>query len=258
MQHIQTPTGVTVSFDRHGSGPPLVLVHGSFSDHSSNWEPVRPLLMERFALYAVARRGRGETTATTGHSVPDEAEDLCAVIRSIPEPVYLLGHSYGAQVALAAAASVPERVRRLVLYEPPWPHTLAGSELARLERLAERADWDGLVWAFLRDTLQVPADELEALRATDFWASLLADAPASLGDLRALTRYDFQPERFRDLRIPVLLQVGSESPRELYITDAVAAVLPDARVEALAGQAHEGMTTAPELYAASVSRFLLE
>jgi hypothetical protein len=58
--------------------------------------------------------------------------------------------------------------------------------------------------------------------------------------------------------MPVLLQIGSESPRDLYATDALAAVLPNARIEALAGQAHEGMTTAPALYADAITRFLLE
>jgi pimeloyl-ACP methyl ester carboxylesterase len=62
--------------------------------------------------------------------------------------------------------------------------------------------------------------------------------------------------RFRELRVPVLLQIGTESPRDLYVTDAIAAVLPDVRIEELPGQAHEGMTTAPQMYAEAVSRFL--
>ena len=78
----------------------------------------------------------------------------------------------------------------------------------------------------------------------------------SLEDLRALRAYDFNAKRFRNLHVPVLLQVGSESPREFYVTDALAAELPDVRVETLAGQAHEGMTTAPAQYVASVLRFL--
>jgi pimeloyl-ACP methyl ester carboxylesterase len=110
---------------------------------------------------------------------------------------------------------------------------------------------------FFRETLSVPVVALEALRATDLWPPILADARASLGDLRALSRYDFKAERFRQLRVPVLLQIGSESPRDLYVTDALAALLPNVRVEELPGQAHEGMTTAPEMYAGAVTRFLL-
>jgi hypothetical protein len=42
------------------------------------------------------------------------------------------------------------------------------------------------------------------------------------------------------------------------VTDALAAVLPQARIEELPEQAHEGMTTAPGIYTEAVTRFLLE
>ncbi|HEY9283309.1 MAG TPA: alpha/beta hydrolase [Pyrinomonadaceae bacterium] len=257
MHRITSPGGVTVSFEKYGGGPPLVLVHGGFSDHRTNWEFVKPLFETRFTVHAVARRGRGETDATAGHALEDEGADVAALIQSIGEPVFLLGHSYGAQTALAAAARVAARVRKLVLYEPPWPTTLAEDLVARLEGLAEAGRWDDLAAAFFRDGLRVPAEELDGLRASELWPPIVADAEATLGDLRALVRYDFDAGRFRELRMPVLLQVGTESPRELYVTDALAAALPDVRVEELPGQAHEGMTTAPEMYAAAVSRFLL-
>jgi pimeloyl-ACP methyl ester carboxylesterase len=66
-----------------------------------------------------------------------------AVIRSIGEPVFLIGHSYGAQTALAATAKVPDRVRKLVLYEAPWPHALRKEDLSRLEALAQAATGKG-------------------------------------------------------------------------------------------------------------------
>ncbi|HYI81688.1 MAG TPA: hypothetical protein VEX11_00590, partial [Acetobacteraceae bacterium] len=125
---------------------------------------------------------------------------------------------------------------------PPWPGILGEGALARLERLAESGDWEGFAAAFFRDVLSVPARELDELRATELWPPIVADAKASLGDLRALSRYDFSADRFRGLDLPVLLQVGTESPRGLYATDALAAALPDARTEELPGQAHEAMT----------------
>ena len=111
---------------------------------------------------------------------------------------------------------------------------------------------------FFRETLSVPVEALEELRATTLWPPIFADARPSLGDLRALARYDFKAKRFSRLQFPVLLQIGSESPHDLYVTDALAAILPDARIEELPGQAHEGMTTAPEMYAQALIRFLLE
>ncbi len=81
MQRLTAPSGVTVSYDMYGTGPPLVLVHGGFSDHSTNWQEVKPLLEDRFAVYPVARHGRGEISATQGHSLEDEAADVAAVLR---------------------------------------------------------------------------------------------------------------------------------------------------------------------------------
>ncbi len=258
MKHVISPSGARVSFDQDGSGPPLVLVHGGFSDHHTNWEFVTPMLRRQFTICTIARRGRGETDATEGHSVDEEARDVVAVIESLGEPVFLVGHSYGAQCSLAAAAMVPDRVRRLVLYEPAWPRVVSPDAMVPLERLAAAGAWDDFAMTFFRDRLFVPVAELEALRATDLWPPIISDARASLGDLRALSRYDFSAERFHSLGCPVLLQIGSESRRDLYATDALAAALPDVRIEVLAGQAHEGMTTAPELYVQSLTRFLLE
>jgi pimeloyl-ACP methyl ester carboxylesterase len=257
MQRIPSPAGAMVSYDQYGSGPPLVLVHGAFSDHQTNWEFVKPLFEPQFTVYAIARRGRGETDATAGHSLEDESRDVVAVMQSIGAPVFLLGHSYGAQTALAAAAQVPDRVRKLVLYEPAWPRVVEKEALARLEELAQAGDWEGFAVMFFRDRLSVTVEALDELRATELWPPIVADAEASLGDLRALSRYDFQAERFRELRVPVLLQIGTESPRDLYVTDALAAALPNVRIQELPGQAHEGMTTAPKMYAEAVSRFLL-
>jgi pimeloyl-ACP methyl ester carboxylesterase len=257
MQRIPSPAGATVSYDTYGSGPPLVLVHGAFSDHQTNWEFVKPLFEQQFTVYAIARRGRGKTDATEGHSLEDESRDVVAVMQSIGDPVFLLGHSYGAQTALAAAAQVPDRVRKLVLYEPAWPRVVEKEALARLEELAQAGDWEGFAVTFFRDRLAVPVEALDELRATALWPPIIADAEASLRDLRALSRYDFQAERFRELRVPVMLQIGTESPRDLYVTDALAAVLPNVRIQELPGQAHEGMTTAPKMYAEAVSRFLL-
>ena len=257
MLRVTSLDGVGVSYDRYGAGPSLVLVHGAFSDHRTNWERVKPLLERQFTVYAMARRGRGETEATGGHRLEEEAGDVVALIQAIEGPVFLLGHSYGAHTALAAAAQIPRRVRKLVLYEPAWPRVIGKEALARLEALGQAGRWEELAVTFFRDLLSVPVAELDFLRGTEDWLPIVRDAEASLGDLRAISRYDFQVERFRDLRIPVLLQIGTESPRDLYVTDALAGVLPGARIEALPGQAHEGMTTAPEMYAEAVSRFLL-
>jgi pimeloyl-ACP methyl ester carboxylesterase len=254
---VPSPTGIEVSYDKYGTGPALVLVHGGFSDHQTNWEFVKPLLESQFTVHAIARRGRGETPATQGHSLEDEGRDVAAVIAAVGNPVFLLGHSYGAHAALLAAAEIPTQVRKLVLYEPPSPNLIEESSLAKLETLADRGAWADMAATFFHELLLVPTDEILALRASPLWPPIVADSKASLGDIRAVCRYRFQPDRFRNLTMPVCLQIGSESPRELYATDSLAEVLPNAQIQSLTGQAHEGMTTAPDMYAQKVKQFLL-
>jgi pimeloyl-ACP methyl ester carboxylesterase len=258
MLELTTPHGIRVMYSRSGSGPPLVLVHGGFSDHHTNWEFVEPILRDRFTLYAIARRNRGGTAATLGHSVVDEAHDVVALMQHVGEPVFLLGHSYGAQCALSAALLLPDGVKKMVLYEPPRPSAFPPDAFARLERLAASGAWDAFAFTFFRDTIGVPIGELEPLRASGLWAPIVADAQASWGDICALRSHQFQAEAYRGLSMPVCLQVGSESRHDLYVTDALAAELPHAHLTVLHGQAHEGMTTAPDQYAAAVSAFLLD
>ena len=244
-------------YERHGNGPALVLIHGAFSDHRSNWEFVLPKLSKHFTVYAIARRGRGASAKTTDHSIQDEARDAAELIESIGESVFLLGHSYGAHTALLTALMVPDRIRKVVAYEPARPGMFQTAIWKTLMDLAQRQDWDNFAATFFGEVLFVPKAELEAARASEqIWGPILDDAEATVQDLRAIREYDFDASRFESIAIPVLLQIGSESPRELYATDDLAWVLREVIIGVLEGQAHEGMTTAPEQYADAVIQFL--
>jgi pimeloyl-ACP methyl ester carboxylesterase len=257
-RRLLTPQGVTIAYDRIGTGPPLVLVHGSFTDHRSNWQFVAPELARHFTLRAVARRGRGESAATTGHSMEDEAADVAALIDTIDGPVHLLGHSYGAQVALAAASRAPGRIAKLVLYEPPLPSILSPAILSTLDDRAAARDWEGFTATFMRQVVSMTDAELDGFLASPLWPQFVADAPATQREFPALAGYDFDPGRFAALAMPVMLQVGTETQGAHWATDALAAVLPDVRIAKLPGQGHDAMFTAPDLYARQVIDFLRE
>lgn len=81
--------------------------------------------------------------------------------------------------------------------------------------LVHGGDWEEFALTFFRDQLLVPVEDLNQLRGTELWPPIIADAKASLGDLRALSRYGFEAEHFRQLHVPVLLQIGTESPHDL-------------------------------------------
>jgi pimeloyl-ACP methyl ester carboxylesterase len=104
METVTSRDGTPIAYERGGEGPPLVLVHGTTSDHLT-WEPVLPELQKHFTVYAIDRRGRGESGngGGAGYDIEREFEDVVAVIDSIDGPADLFGHSYGAICALEAA-----------------------------------------------------------------------------------------------------------------------------------------------------------
>jgi pimeloyl-ACP methyl ester carboxylesterase len=110
----------------------VVLVHGALSDRRHAFGAVRPLLERRVSVYALDRRGHGESADGTHYRPGCEQEDIAAVLEAIPRPVDLIGHSFGALSALEAVPAGAE-VRRLVLYEgvPRDGRTISPDGLAK-------------------------------------------------------------------------------------------------------------------------------
>jgi pimeloyl-ACP methyl ester carboxylesterase len=105
------------------AAPPVVLIHGS-DGVALDW-PVSPLweaLAPHARLIAPDRPGHGHTPARPGSpvTVALNVRRLTQLLDALalPGPVTLLGHSYGAAVALAFAAAHPQRVRALILVSP--------------------------------------------------------------------------------------------------------------------------------------------
>jgi pimeloyl-ACP methyl ester carboxylesterase len=259
MARVTGRTGITVEFDVLGSGPPLVLVHGVFTNRVSNWITVRDGLAARFTVHAVDRRGRGNTSSSPPTSTREEFDDVAAVAGSVEEPVFMLGHSYGAHVALGAASLLPERVRKLVLYEPPAAVSLSDETWRMLEEEARRGDWDAFVSRFFREVAGLPQEELEVVRTSPIWRMLIDGAKPTLSDIRAFRKYDFNAKEFSSLAIPVTFICGSESPPIQFVTtDALMETLPDARRLELRGQGHDAMYGDPLLFIETVTRILEE
>jgi pimeloyl-ACP methyl ester carboxylesterase len=110
-----------------GSGPRVVLVHGSINDGPATWAQQRPL-GDRWRLEVVNRRGYGKSAPPSGRS--DFEEDARDVVALLGDGAHLVGHSYGAVVALFAAAQRPQAVRSLAINEPPAFRLLKGNSAA--------------------------------------------------------------------------------------------------------------------------------
>jgi pimeloyl-ACP methyl ester carboxylesterase len=104
--------------------PPAVLVHGTLSWGTLTFDRQRPLAARR-RLLVPDRRGFGDSPDLHGSPYTSDYEvDARDVIDLLAAGAHLVGHSYGAVVAMLAAATRPDLVRSLALIEPP-AHMLA-------------------------------------------------------------------------------------------------------------------------------------
>ncbi|MEX2225745.1 MAG: alpha/beta hydrolase [Dehalococcoidia bacterium] len=133
MDYVTSADGTRIAFERSGDGPPLVLVHGSINDRRA-WSLAVPAFAEHFSVYAMDRRGRGESGEPGEHQFACQIEDVAAVIGAAGAPVDLVGHSYGAHCALGAAAMAPASIKHLVLYEPPLVDDVRGAVAQAFEQ----------------------------------------------------------------------------------------------------------------------------
>lgn len=260
LEHFVSADGTKIGAFRSGKGPPLVLVHGTTSDHA-RWGVVLPRLQSRFTCYAMDRRGRGASGDAPRYAADREYDDVAAVVEGIGGPVDVLGHSFGGLCAMEAALRTTS-IRRLILYEPaafsPGSGVYGHEILERLEWLLSIGDREGLTRTMLRDVAGIPDPYIEVLRRQPYWSTRLAVAHTVPRELRADERYRIDPGRMNGIRAKTLLVVGSESP-DFYrrAVEILGHSIPDARIEELPGQGHAAMDTGTRGFVDAVLRFLV-
>ena len=136
--------GIQLHYQQFGEGPDLVMIHG-ITGNLAVWhlEIVQALLSEyRMTTYDLRGHGYSDVPPM-GYTTADHASDLRSLLDALGiERAHVMGHSFGADVALNFAILFPERVERLILVEPG---------IAALTPLRDREDWIG--WQYWRDKL---------------------------------------------------------------------------------------------------------
>ncbi len=112
--------GVNLAYEMAGeSGPPMVLVHGSWVNRG-NWAFVVPGLASKFRVITYDRRGHSQSIAPRGGTLDDDVQDLAALLAHLGfAQAHVVANSLGGLIALRFAAAHPELVSSLNIHEPP-------------------------------------------------------------------------------------------------------------------------------------------
>jgi pimeloyl-ACP methyl ester carboxylesterase len=258
---------VELYYELTGTGDPLVLVHGGWSDHA-NWQTVAPALAQSFLVVAYDRRGHGQSQRGDQGTRRDQEDDLAGVIESLGRgPAHVAGTSLGASIALGLAARRPELVRSVIAHEPPLISVVAGdpgvqpllAEVhAAIEAVVARlasGDIEGGARLFVEEVALGPGawEQLpEPLRAT-----MIDSAPAFAAEQRDPTWPSIDLPALGRVERPVLLTQGDQSPSWfLEIVAKLAEEMDRAEVHTYSGAGHAPHISHPADYLAGVTAFL--
>lgn len=227
--------------------PTVVLLHG-FTHTGRSWDPVVAALGERYLALAPDIRGHGQAGDREPVTLAAVIDDLA----SIACPSFtLVGYSMGGRIALHAALSLPERVRRLVLIGAS-PGIAEPRERERRrsedERLAVELESVGLRefaarWA---DTPVLAGQPPPVQRAAR--VDRLRSTPSGMARaLRGLGTGSLPPlwDRLGELEMPVTLVVGERDQKFRSIADEMARAMPEANIVVVRGSGHAVHLEAP-------------
>jgi pimeloyl-ACP methyl ester carboxylesterase len=186
--------GINLYYETHGSGRPLVLLHGGLGS-GEMFGPVLPLLAERHKVVAVDLQGHGRTADIDRPiDVRLMAGDIAALIDHLglatPD---LVGYSLGGGVALQTAAKYPTKIRRLVLVSAN-----SRPDAIYPEMREQQGQVNAAAVEFLKDTPMYQLYQRVAPRPEDF--------PRLLDKIGAAMSKDFDfTDEIRGLHMPTLL-----------------------------------------------------
>jgi len=260
--------GLTVDYLAQGAGPPVVLVHSSVSGNKQ-WRRLIEALQPTYRCVAPNLLGYGSTSAWPGErpqTLDDAARVVLAVCDTLPRPLRLVGHSWGASVALETARQLGDDVSHLALYEPALGGLLVGrgspQALAELSRMyaAVRTLGDARRWMALAEAFT------DYFNGEGAWAATPPERRQVIAGQIPPNRHEWDaatPPRaaqsFEGVRARTLMLRGGRTPLLLKETvDVLCQAFPHWRLREFADAGHMGPLTHSALVNAELQAFLAE
>jgi proline iminopeptidase len=260
-----------------GQGPPVIVLHGGPDFDSSYLLPDLDRLKDRFRLIYYDQRGRGKSAANVRPedvSLASDLDDLDAVRQhfQVDAPA-LLGHSWGAVLALEYALRYPARVSRLILMNPAPASAsdLVVMRKAYVEKLGGDMDRQRAISAGAAYqagdpeavTARYRIHFKAALARPEHYEKLMTSMKAAfvsqgrdgiikaravedrlMRDTWEVPGYDLMP-KLRGLRVPTLVIAGDHDFIPLAIAEHIATALPKARLATIRDCGHFAFLECP-------------
>jgi len=245
--------GHTVDYTDEGTGPAVVMLHGSFIGNRQ-WRRLIGELSPHFRCLAPNLLGYGQTSPWPGRrrqTLDDATAIALAVCGLADEPIRIVGHSWGGGVALVTAHQLGPRVAELVLYEPMIGGLLAGHQRDEAAQAIEglyaavRTHCDARDWTTLAQIFT------DYFNGEGSWHALAPERQRAMVDQTPPNCHEWDAgmppitaDRLRGITAHTLVMRGSETPFVLReITEVLLQAFPQWELREIAGAGHPGPLT---------------
>jgi len=249
-----------------GAGNTVILLHGSASSKTL-WSGLRGAIDQSYCVVAPDMPGYERDGRAAPRSMDAIVRELAPRILQSGEPVHLVGHDFGAVVAMEIAARYPGRVSSLTMIEP-----VATNVLLRREHIGGKSTKAlrtalAMAHGHIRDD-----DDFSAMEAlVDFWngkgawmktpfqiqRKLTAMARAALRDMNVIAAAPMSPVDLAGIVCPTLLITGAASPEPMAsIAGQLVREIPFIRHEEVAEAGHFVHLTHPHVTDTMIREFI--
>lgn len=246
--------GLSIYYSEHGSGPPLLLLHGGLSTGAS-WEPTIPFLAKHYRVIVPDSRGHGRTTNPDDRlSYRAMAADMVALARAldISRPA-VCGWSDGGQIALEIGIIEPDFACALIACGVLY--TFSEQYLDEARRYLCTDEHDHAQPELFAERFSGDAEHMRRHHATaedpERWRTVMQQV-AGLW----LTPFGLTEERMATLVAPTLIAAADHDVMPLEEALAMFRSIPQAELAIFPGARHDIPVARPQLFAATVLDFL--
>lgn len=267
------PDGLEFHHVEAGQGTPLIFLHGVLGDWRT-WAPQWPAFVPQFRCIAYSRRynwPNRNDRPQPDHSAFVEADDLARLMDVWHTgPAVLVGSSYGAYTALSLAVRHPDKVRALVLLEPPMLRWADFSDAGRREReifeseVREPARQAFLAGDTIRGVLLLTGGIVGRTALGGLSAQSISRRLENAASIRMLTLSTdefpmIEPQQVLGVKVPTLLLAGEQTPpihNEVFRN--LCAVMTQAHTDRISDAGHGAARDNPQVFNRVTRSFLEE
>jgi pimeloyl-ACP methyl ester carboxylesterase len=242
--HFSSVNGLKMYYEIHGSGQPLVLLHGAFG-YIEGWGTVLPALAKTHQVIAVELQGHGHTNDLDRPFANEQmAEDVAALLQQLKiKDADFFGYSMGGVVALGVAIRHPELVRKLAIL---------GSFAGRLKEAFEPEAYEqfqSIPADFAPEELKAPYDRMSPDPSQ--WPVLVAKIKTMANDFKG-----YSSAELKTIKTQTLIMVGDREGIRPEHAVEMYRLIPNSQLAVFPGGDHFMLWQSPEKVLATLVPFL--